>query len=177
MHRSRAPSALPNGLSECRNELDDRRPPPPPSFFVEGFLVTPGILAGCPFILAGLLFGVDWLTQLGLILGAAVFWYCAGWQLDAAQTNVRSDDPPTLVRWYLMGVRVLSLIVLPFGLLAGFNLGVHYCANGVPPYWVELLSYAVLMVWVTLGTFFTWLRFKRTGAKNTRPSSGRVLKA
>ena len=135
-------------------------PPPPITQFAEAFIVIPGVLAGLPLALSGALLGIEWITQIGLILGAAFFWYCVGWHVDSTRDVFRSEKPPAIVRWYLSALMIVSVILLPFGVLVGLNLGVHSCANGVPPYWVELLSYGILMFWVTLGMFFGWLRFR-----------------
>ncbi len=141
-------------------------PPPPSPYFPEAFLVIPGALAGSPLALAGAIMEREWLTQVGLVLGAAVFWYCVGWQIDSARGVLKSERAPVMVRWYLSAMIVLSVILLPFGVLAGFSLGVHVCANEVfYPYWADVVGYGILMFWITVGCYFGWQRF-RAGRKH-----------
>jgi len=135
-------------------------PPPPIASFPEGFLVMPGVLAGLPLIALGATLNHEWLTQAGLVLGAAFFWYCIGWQLDCMRGLVRTDERPRIVRWYLSALIVVGIILLPFDILAGINLGVHSCAVGIPPHWAELLGYAIVTFWITIGCYFGWLRFR-----------------
>jgi len=135
-------------------------PPPPPAFFPESFFVIPGVLAGLPLALPGAILGLEWLTQTGLVLGAAVFWYCVGWHVDSARAILRAEKPPAMVRWYLSAVIVICIILLPFAIVAGLNLGVHSCANGANPYWVDLVGYGILMFWITVGSYFGWLRLQ-----------------
>ncbi len=135
-------------------------PPPPSPYFPEAFLVIPGALAGSPLALAGAIMEREWLTQIGLVLGAAVFWYCVGWHIDSARGVLKSERAPVIVRWYLSAVIVLSVILLPIDIFAGINLGVHSCANGVPPHWVELVGYGIVTFWVAIGCYFGWQRFR-----------------
>ena len=135
-------------------------PPPPPESFVEAFLVIPGILAGLPLSLAGALFEREWLAQTGLILGATVFWYCIGWHIDLVRGAVGTESPPRLMRWYISASVTTSMVLFPICALVGTRVGVHYCANGVPPYWAELLDYGILMFWITIGTYLGWLRWR-----------------
>src|SRR5438309_5668404 len=74
-------------------------PPPPPASFLEAFLVIPGALAGSPLALPGAILEREWLTQIGLVLGAAVFWYCIGWHIDSARGVLKSEKAPVMVRW------------------------------------------------------------------------------
>lgn len=135
-------------------------PPPPIASFPEGFLVMPGVLAGLPLVILGATLDQELLTQTGLVLGAGFFWYCIGWQIDSTRGLVEGDQRPLIVRWYLSALTVVSIILLPFDILAGINLGVHSCANGVPPYWVELVGYGIVTFWITIGCYFGWLRFR-----------------
>jgi hypothetical protein len=135
-------------------------PSPPIASFPEGFLVMPGLLAGLPLVILGATLDQEWLTQTGLVLGAGFFWYCIGWQIDSTRGLVHDNETPRFVRWYLSALIVVSIILLPFDVLAGINLGVHSCANGVPPYWVELVSYGIVTFWITIGCYFGWLRFR-----------------
>jgi hypothetical protein len=139
-------------------------PPPPAATFPEAFLVIPGVLAGLPLVLTGAILELEWVTQIGLILGAIFFWYCIGWQVDCVGGSLK-PKPPRIVRWYLSALVLLSIVSLPFGVLAGVNLGVHSCASGVPPYWVELVSYGILMFWITIGVYFGWMRFQARKAE------------
>ena len=140
-------------------------PPPPLASFPKAFLEIPGALAGAPLALPGAILGWEWLTQVGLILGACFFWYCVGWQIDGARILVSSESRPAIVRWYLSALTIISFILLPLGILAGINLGIHSCAVGVPPYWVELVGYGISMFWITLGCYFRWLRFQTARAQ------------
>jgi hypothetical protein len=144
-------------------------PPPPITQFAEAFLVIPGVLAGLPVALTGAVLGIEWITQLGLVLGAAFFWYCVGWHVDSIRDPSSSESPPAIVRWYLSALMILSIVLLPFGVLVGLKLGVHSCANGVPPYWVELLSYGISMFWITLGPFFGWLHLRERREQKQLP--------
>jgi hypothetical protein len=136
-------------------------PPPPNGAFAEGFLELPGVLAGLPVIIGGSALGLDWVTHSGLILGATFFWYCAGWYADRARNIVNTETPPRVVAWYISTLAVISAVMFPVAALAGLNVGQHFCANGVPPYWSEVLTYGIVMSWVTVGTFFAWRRFRR----------------
>jgi hypothetical protein len=120
----------------------------------------PGVLAGLPLVILGATFDHEWLTQTGLVLGDAFFWYCIGWQIDCTRGLVQTDERPRIVRWYLSAMTVASIIFLPFDILAGINLGVHSCAVGIPPYWAELVGYGIVTFWITIGCYFGWLRFR-----------------
>lgn len=145
-------------------------PPPPAVEFAEAFVAIPGVLAGLPLVIAGGILGFDSIVQTGMILGAAFFWYCIGWQVDYAHAEGNIGEPPVFVRWYLSALIILSVIFLPLGVLAGLNLGVHSCAVGVPPYWAEVLSYGIVMFWLTIGAYFGWLRW-RVRREQTRPTT------
>ncbi len=140
-------------------------PSPPLASFLEAFLVIPGALAGSALALPGAIFDLEWLTQIGLVLGAYFFWYCVGWEIDIARVLAQSESRPAIVRWYLSAVIVVSFILLPIGILAGTNLGIHSCGVGVPPYWVGLIGYGIMMFWITLGCYFGWLRFQTARAQ------------
>lgn len=135
-------------------------PPPPIASFPEGFLVMPGVLAGLPLVVLGATCDHEWLTQTGLVLGAGFFWYCVGWKIDVTRGLVQTEDEPIIVRWYLLALIGVSIILLPFDILAGINLGVHSCANGIPPYWAELVGYGIVTFWIAMGCYFGWLRFR-----------------
>jgi hypothetical protein len=140
-------------------------PPPPLAVFPEAFLAVPGVLASLPVTLAGMILDLDWLSHLGLVLGAVFFWYCAGWCVDSAHLD--EGSVPLVVRWYLKAVIVLSVILFPLFVLGGLNLGVHSCMDGVPPYWVEVVSYGILMFWITIGSYFAWRGFRAAKASSS----------
>jgi hypothetical protein len=145
-------------------------PPPPAEAFVEAFLAVPGVLAGLPIVIAGLALGLDWITRSGLVIGATFFWYCAGSYADWVRDMLDSPRPPRIVTGYMSALVVLSAVIFPFMVAMGFNVGRHFCANGVPPYWSELLMYGIQMFWVAQGTFFAWCRFRR-GQQQKHPAS------
>jgi hypothetical protein len=132
-------------LPENNGSLMFETPPPPTAYFPETFLALPGILAGLPLVVAGVAWNRDWLVEAGLIIGAVFFWYCVGWKIDAARAVITEEKLPMMVRWHLTGLILLAIVLLPLGLVVGLGLGVHSCASEVPPYWVELVSYAILM--------------------------------
>jgi hypothetical protein len=134
-------------------------PPPPAGAFAEAFLELPGALAGLPLIVEGLALRRDWVVKSGLVLGAAFFWYCAAWYADRARGMVSSERPPRVVAFYMSSLFVVSAAIFPLVALAGLNVGRHFCANGAPPYWADVLMYGIVMFWVSLGTFFAWRRF------------------
>lgn len=141
-------------------------PPPPAASFPQAFLVMPGVLAGSPLALLGAIFEREWLMQTGLVLGSGFFWYCVGWRVDSARGILTAEKAPVIVRWYLSALIMVSIILLPFGIIAGLRLGIHSCAVGVPPYWVELVGYGMVMFWVTLGCFFGWQRYRSGRNRN-----------
>ena len=141
-------------------------PPPPVESFVEAALAIPGALAVLPIIVIGALAEDDLVTSGGIVLGAAFFWYCVGWYVDRDRTTLSTEDPPRIVVGYIQALRIASAILFPLGILAGLRVGNHFCANGVPPYWSELLNYGIFMSWVTLGTFFAWRRFRARWEQN-----------
>lgn len=143
-------------------------PPPPTAAFPEAFLVIPGAFAGSPLALTGAIFDIEWLTQTGLIFGACFFWYCVAWHIDSARGILQDKAPPAIARRYLSAMITISVILLPLGILSGLKLGVHSCANGVPPYWVELVDYGMVMLWITIGCYFGWLRYR--AARRARES-------
>lgn len=134
-------------------------PPPPSEVFAEALLATPGVLAGIPLIVMGATGELDWLTRTGVVLGAGFFWYCVGWYVDWSR-DLSPEPPPKIVAGYMRALTVVAAILFPLGVLAGFNVGSHVCAVGAPPAWSELVGYSILMFWISLGTFFTWLRFQ-----------------
>jgi hypothetical protein len=133
--------------------------------FVEAVLALPGVLVGLPVIIAGVVWDINWLTEGGLVLGATFFWYCAGWYADCSRGMVNSEKPPRVVA---------STVIFPIMTLAGWNVGQHYCANGTPPLWSELLMYGIGMSWVTFGTFFGLRRFRRWREQKRSPSVFRI---
>jgi hypothetical protein len=136
-------------------------PPPPNGAFVAGFLELPGVLAGLPIILSGSVLGLDWVTEIGQILGATLFWYCAAWYTDCSRNIAGVEKPPRFVVWYMSTLVVISAVIFPFVAVAGVNVGHHFCANGASPYWADVLMYGIVMFWVTVGTFFACHRFRR----------------
>jgi uncharacterized membrane protein YphA (DoxX/SURF4 family) len=135
-------------------------PPPSAEAFVEAFLAVPGLLAGLPFLIAGLALGLHWLTSSGLVIGATFFWYCAGSYTDWVRDMLGSPRPPRIVTGYMLALVVLSAVGLPLWVAIGFKLR-PFCANGAPPYWSSVLMYGIQMFWVAVGTFFAWRRFRR----------------
>jgi hypothetical protein len=135
-------------------------PPPPAESFFAAVLEVPGSLAGSPVIALGLFLDREWITMAGLILGATFFWYCVGWYFDVAQNLSDNERPPKIVQMHLSALVYLSAALFPFGCFACYNVGHHFCAVGVPPLWSELLTYGIVMSWLTLGTFFAWRRFQ-----------------
>jgi hypothetical protein len=146
-------------------------PAPPLESFAEGFLAIPGVLAGLPVIILGTISHIDWITSMGLCLGAAFFWYCAGWYIDSVRPGLQADQPPRFATIYMTLLAVGSLSLLPVGMLAGLNVGNHYCLVNMPPYWSEILGYGILMFWLTIGAFFGW----RTLRGQPRNPEGRFL--
>jgi hypothetical protein len=82
--------------------------------------------------------------------------------------------PPRVVAWYMSTLLVASTVIFPIMTLAGWNVGQHYCANGTPPLWAELLMYGIGMSWVTFGTFFGLRRFRRWREQKRSPSVFRI---
>jgi hypothetical protein len=135
-------------------------PPPPPGQFLEIFLVIPGTLAGLPLILIGGIHGPDWLVSLGLILGAAFFWYAVAWSVDCSRGTTETDRPPKLIRVYFSALRVLSVLLFPLLVFGVSNGGGSSCANGAQPSWVGYVMFGIIMTWVTIGVFFAWRNFQ-----------------
>jgi hypothetical protein len=133
-------------------------PPPPVEAFIETFLAAPGFLAGLPFIVAGSLGDLAWLVSVGVAFGAGFFWYCVGWYIDCSYTALPMQ-PPKVIGGYMRALGLVSAILFPLGILAGFSSG-NGCAIGRPPGWAVLLEYGILMFWISLGAFFSWRRFQ-----------------
>jgi hypothetical protein len=136
-------------------------PPPPLGQFLEAFLVMPGTPAGLPVMVIGWSHGPDWLVDLGLILGAAFFWYAVAWYVDWSRGATDTDKAPKLVRAYLSTLQVLSVLVFPLVVCEGFSIGRHFCASGVPPLWAEQVMFGIMMTWVTIGAFFACHNFRK----------------
>jgi len=136
-------------------------PPPPTETFAEAFLAVPGILSGLPIIIVGSTTQKGWITSTGVVLGTAFFWYCVGWYIDSVRATLNAPQPPRYVVGYMRALVILSTIIFPLGVLAGFGIGNHSCASGAPPAWSEPVMYGIVMSWVSVGTFFAWLRFRR----------------
>jgi hypothetical protein len=149
-------------------------PAPPPVYFAEAFLVIPGAVAGLPLAVTGAILEREWLAQTGLVLGATFFWYCVGRHIDSNRGALLSEKAPPIVRWYMSALIGTSVVLFPLSILAGLRLGVHSCANGAYPYWVDLLSYGILMFWITVGTYFGWRRRQARKEQEHSPALFRI---
>jgi len=149
-------------IQDSENQFFFEAPPPPTGSFPQAFLVAPGTLVGLPLVILGSLLESDLVMSGGIILGAAFFWYCVGWIIDCAFEFTPHENPPRFVRLHLRVLSLVCAVLFPFGLLVGMRIGHHYCSNGVPPYWSELLGYGIVMFWISLGASFELLRFLRS---------------
>ncbi|HLJ87325.1 MAG TPA: hypothetical protein VKZ53_10920 [Candidatus Angelobacter sp.] len=133
-------------------------PAPPVETFLETLIAAPGVLAGLPVIVAGLSANNDWLTGAGVVLSAGFFWYCVGWYIDCSRATLSAKQPPEIVLGYMKTLTLASAILFPLGVFAGFHVGHHFCAVDAPPYWSEMLSYSIVMAWITVGASCELLR-------------------
>lgn len=136
-------------------------PPPPPGTFIEEAIAAPGYLASLPLMIVSAVFQEPEVLDFSLIPGAVFFWYCIGWCLDCQRGACERDSPPTVVVIYLAVLQTASLILFPLLCLMGLRVGEHFCVDGAPPFWSELLIYAILMIWTTIGAFLGWQNFRK----------------
>ena len=139
-------------------------PAPPSGAFLLGFLAFPGLLVGLPFVLAGAYLNLDWVAELGFILGAAYFWYSVGWYADCSLSLSDRDSPPRYVTLHIAVLEWIGVISMPFLLLAGLKLGEHMCAVGVPPLWSEIVMFCIVGTWATVGSFLVFSRLRQRRA-------------
>ena len=144
-------------------------PPPPLGVFPQAALTFPGYLIAIPLLILGSAFEAAWPAAVGMVVGAVFFWYCVGWTIDCARGATDKDNPPKYVLFYFSILRCASSAIFPFALLAGFNVGNHFCANGARPFWSDLLLYGIGMIWITIGASFTWQKFLEK--RKTKPIS------
>ncbi len=122
---------------------------------LEWILFLPGAILTFPVLSFAESHALPWLNDLGWVIGGALFWFCVGSEIE---TGLAERRQPLRVRAYMKTLRLLSLLALPFALLAGLRLGQHYCAVGAPEGWVEIVSYGIVMFWIALGCYSFFMR-------------------